>query len=443
MGAIANRTILNLVDNKNNNYLIKKVVAKKIQSILNPSEQTTFTVTEDRKTEIIDFLSSKNVISIPDETTGLSVKDTVTIMFSETPKAIEALKEHGYISSEFAEEILQKYNEHNQTPSFYWSGKRTNYWNDGIIISENNKPTGFAGGVEIPYSFDFFLSSFTSLDFLQKRKELSNEEQLSLFSELRKIYSSIDNLIFEKLKISKEEGKKLILLVCEDHTEKKSFLIEALILRLAVKHNIFNLLLEGSEQLHNNFRTNTKDCWVNASPLLKMADDLQLNTIPTEPEEGLDDPIRTLHMKIKLDNLEDNAIFILGLGHINSIKDNHLSSKYEFVKINIANIDDEKFQTYDDFTKKEISPILNSNKIIHVNLNTNLTNVSSDQIIEFSKKSYESLQHTTNEINEIDLESLITQQLSNSIQTLFFNSQTNLNQPETKEKNLSISKNFV
>jgi hypothetical protein len=68
----------------------------------------TFTMTLDAKEEIENFLATKDVVPVLDETVGIR-NNEVTILAANIEKALNALTEAGYLSPDFTKNIRENY----------------------------------------------------------------------------------------------------------------------------------------------------------------------------------------------------------------------------------------------------------------------------------------------------------------------------------------------
>ena len=70
------------------------------------------------------------------------------------------------------------------------------------------------------------------------------ESDSFLLKELKDLYKLLDKQISEKLAVAQKNGKKILIALGENHKNRKSLLVELLILQLAKKHEIKILACE-------------------------------------------------------------------------------------------------------------------------------------------------------------------------------------------------------
>lgn len=135
---------------------------------------------------------------------------------------------------------------------------------------------------------------------------------------------------------AESQGKKLLVIVLENHIHPMSLLHQVIALNIAFeKHAISTIICEFNTALLRHLRNNPS-APLNASALVSYADKMGFDLLPADSDEAnASDEVRMNCIKAKLHMHNDDAVFILGLNHLEDfLEDTSLSEKYTVVAFN-------------------------------------------------------------------------------------------------------------
>lgn len=218
-----------------------------------------------------------------------------------------------------------------------------------------------------------------------------NFSETRLKDELIQFYRLYDDLISKKMAELKHSNKNLIVIVGEDHFKRKSLLVELVLIKLAEKYGIKNLVTEVSKELLAKVRLTTPDIHhINVIWLMPVVDQQGMETIPADPDHMQSDHIREANMKFALSKLNENAIFITGVNHLLAfVTDPELNSKFDFLPINAMNLTELELRYFKSLSKKHESLLTfasNPQHVIQANIETDINNVPPSKLVEISSQ---------------------------------------------------------
>lgn len=163
---------------------------------------------------------------------------------------------------------------------------------------------------------------------------------MSKNKELFELSNKVSEILNSANKDAKKLNKKLLLIVLEDHLQRKSLLSQIIILNHAKSQNIKNIVVEASEELIKKGRKEKNpDLAPNFATIVSWADKENLKLIPADSNHLEYDIIRILNMKQTLKELNDNAVFIMGINHLKDFQnDVFLNQNYHIVALNNTNL---------------------------------------------------------------------------------------------------------
>ncbi len=181
-------------------------------------------------------------------------------------------------------------------------------------------------------------SSLTPLSG-SSNSSLSREERIN-FSTLHDLYENLQSQIAKHFSASKEHQKRLLIIVGEDHFEKKSLLIELMILDIINKFGFRDLLTETTNDLLQDMLNNLNSkSIVNILFVLKFAKKLGFKIHSNDPKQfNPNVEIRTRSMIQSLIESNSDGVFIVGALHLSDIcHDESIRRVYDVLSINANN----------------------------------------------------------------------------------------------------------
>ncbi len=211
------------------------------------------------------------------------------------------------------------------------------------------------------------------------------------------IYHQIKELINKGVAKTKLNGKPLLIVLAEIHNSKNSFLLQIMVLLIAKEIGIRHVLLETINLYHKKYGWDAPVEATNRLIQFSLTDlaihvkdlesKLHYNNIETPypyhdlPEGMISEEIREASWIIDANALNDNAILILGAGHLNGILNSKLKDTFVVLPINC---------TCDKRYSDALS-ITNSN---FIDLENNLTPLTLDEIINIAQKIHKKIEGT-------------------------------------------------
>ncbi len=222
--------------------------------------------------------------------------------------------------------------------------------------------------------------------------DLSTREGPSL-SNLREQHSILYAQVEKHILKANENGKKILILVGEDHRDRKSLILELMILDIANRLGIKNLLTETTNGLLENIKHMPTDEVMspNFSFVLKFAQKLGFETTPCDPEQfNSIEKVRVVAMNQAIVKSNTNSTFFVGVNHLIDIStDEAINETYEILSINASNIGDEKkshlFKSL-SYPKHRLNFALNPGNAIQLNIPGNPYSFEFKQIKKLVKQ---------------------------------------------------------
>ena len=237
---------------------------------------------------------------------------------------------------------------------------------DVSLLQENLKKISTSSGREFAVSvkenmaiipINKYRTSYTSNFQIGNRSTLQATEldfsETELKNEIIKLYKLFDDLISKKLAELRHSNKKLLIIVGENHFGRKSLLVELVLIKLAEKYGIKNLVTETSQELLAKIRSITPAInYPNLSFLIPVVDNQGIKAISADPDCKKSDSIREKNIKLALGELNEDAIFISGVNHLLTFTtDNEINSKFEFLSINAVNLTEQESKEFKSLSK--------------------------------------------------------------------------------------------
>ncbi len=170
--------------------------------------------------------------------------------------------------------------------------------------------------------------------------ELQSNKLPSL-SQMRKLYAKLYSQIEKTILQARENGKKVLIVPGENHIDRKSLIIECMVMDIVNQLGIRRLLTETSRDGLAEFKTETIDSILSPNFLyvLKLAEEYGFEIIPCDPEcdGAIMDRFNAINRSIIQSN--GDCVFIVGAGHLGYIcQDKDIQRNYEVLSINASNL---------------------------------------------------------------------------------------------------------
>ncbi len=249
-----------------------------------------------------------------------------------------------------------------------------------------------------------FVEDNKEIDFANLNEDNHEIQEEKLKLELIELYYVLDNAFSKILFEAKNNNKIPLVITGEEHTKKKSLLVELILTLLAKKYAFKNLAMEITAKSLQELDSSSSSFQILESVMLqrnfhhvhKIAKESGMTIIPAEGNFlSWNSELREKNMLNALQQLTAPTIFITGLLHLEYFLSQKESlSNFECLFINAGNAPQSMNEIFGE-------KILDSQFVIQAVIKTEVDKVSSENLIDICYKTLE-------KINEsFEIESLI------------------------------------
>ncbi|MCE3233670.1 MAG: hypothetical protein K0R98_1927 [Rickettsiaceae bacterium] len=222
---------------------------------------------------------------------------------------------------------------------------------------------------------------------------------------LNKIYSELYKTIEAEKKSAESSGKKLLVLIGEDHIDRRSLIAEAMAINICKDVGVNDFITETTPNLLKSILKDHADQITspNYSFALKVAQTRGINLHSGDPKQFSMNPgKREKAINTSITTLDKNSIMIVGVCHLKHILESKdIKEKYNVVAIDASFIDKAKKEhqlyKFKNFSlKEELDYATSSKKIIHLEIPNNPYVMTTAEMIQATIISRENVtQHHT------------------------------------------------
>ncbi len=251
---------------------------------------------------------------------------------------------------------------------------------------------------EIRNSFKHVITAFRTHEYPLLR---------DLDEQYKALYFQIEKHVLK----ANETGKKVLILVGEDHRDRKSLILELMILNIANRLGVKNLFTETTHDLQEKIKHMPLDEVMspNFSFVLKFAQKLGIGTTPCDPEQfNSIEKVRFVAMNQTIVKSNTNSTLFVGVNHLIDIStDEAINESYEVLAINASNIGEEKksylFKSL-SYPQDQLNFALNPENAMQLNVSGNPYSLEFKQIKKLVKQLHGQEKSVTTKIVEITTE---------------------------------------
>jgi hypothetical protein len=158
-------------------------------------------------------------------------------------------------------------------------------------------------------------------------------------NEIRDVYKNLLSKVINKISRIKADDKKLLIVIGEDHFDRRALAIQFLFIQHLFKIHNINLMIQPDQCFIDKVRNGlVMPIHVNAHSLIKFADENKINLTSLSPRKGLSIDIFISEMKKSLMQADKDAAIIIGSKFLTYIdEDKDLNAKYDTLIIDSDN----------------------------------------------------------------------------------------------------------
>lgn len=162
----------------------------------------------------------------------------------------------------------------------------------------------------------------------------------SLEEKAKALYKQLSNLIAKEHKQAVKNGKKLMIVMGEDHTDRGSMLAELMLLKIAQDRKIGNLIVEADDDILKLIRDNYKqgkEHPIHIPEIIAYADQEKINVIAGDDPTQTNEQRETLMIQA-IHDLNQDGLFLMGSSHMPAVlaQKEQLSKDKHIVILNIT-----------------------------------------------------------------------------------------------------------
>lgn len=165
------------------------------------------------------------------------------------------------------------------------------------------------------------------------------------FEQLRELYHMLYSQIEKTILQAQLSGKNALIVGLEDHDDRKSLFVEFMIIDIANRLGIKNLMIEADPDLLEELKTDSLDSITspNIPFILKLAKEYEFKILPCDPHPLKCEEVRIIGINQSILKSNENSVFFIGVNHLKHISlDKDISQMYEVLNLNASNIGEAK-----------------------------------------------------------------------------------------------------
>jgi hypothetical protein len=229
--------------------------------------------------------------------------------------------------------------------------------------------------------------------------------------EINKLYVILQKKIEAGKDTATASGKELLILVAEDHYDRRSLIAEAMAINICKDIGINDCITETTAEVLSNILSDPGDqiTSTNAVTIFKMAEirGMRLHNGDPKTHSGIHSETRKDAMNAAIISVDTNCIMIVGVGHPKDIiESKEVRDKYEIVAIDASFIGSDKAKQKQLFSfpahrKKPVEYTIESPDIMHLEIPGNPFTMTTAEMVETTIIAREKLTGNTDDKNAL------------------------------------------